>query len=186
MPLPDLLGIELHREVGRDTAVLHLAVAACAPDQHRGHFRDASIHELGDVKGAGETAPGPFADDRPEVQLPEIERQRVAAGAGILVDEQRLRAGDARRVRADGLLPARGETQRRAGELFQHRARQRAAEVEALVEDHPFFLDLSIELLIEAIEAVFQCVRDIDVGDTPVRQPIDGPAILLDPRPLAE
>jgi hypothetical protein len=62
----------------------------------------AAVHQHREAEDADQAAPGPLADERPQVELAEHPGQQVAARAGVLVDDHRLRPLDRREGASSG------------------------------------------------------------------------------------
>src|SRR6185436_8741207 len=123
------------------------------------------------------------ADDRPEGELPKVEREVFTGGDRDVVDEERLPAEvRPERRRRPGLAVAlRRIVQRLAREeLGDHRAGE-AALAPARVDDQRLLRDLPVELPHQIAEAGDGERRDVDVADAAAAGRVDAAAVALDP-----
>ena len=127
------------------------------------------------------------ADERPEAGFAEIPRQRVAAGAGHLVDDHHLRPVDGFRwARPVVALAGDDLAHDRALQVIDDVVGELAAFVEALVDDHGFFAHLRKEVAVEAGVAAASSIGHVHVGHAASRGLIDLAAIALDPGKVAQ
>src|SRR5208337_1786179 len=86
--------IQIHLVVRRNAMVLHFPLAVKTVDGGTWSRNATAVEEFGIAADADKPSPGSFADERAHAGFTEIPRQRVAAGAGHLVDDHHLRPVD--------------------------------------------------------------------------------------------
>src|SRR5262245_3900688 len=105
----DILRPLLHFDVRSDAFVLDGEAGVRGPEGHARSGDIPAVHQLRVAANADEPAPGPLADQGPQLVLAEHPREHVAAGASTLVDQQHLRAVNRGTRDAPVVTVARGE-----------------------------------------------------------------------------
>src|SRR6202042_775711 len=147
---------------------------------------EATVNERGIAADADEASPRAHADDRPEMRLAEEPRKRVAARARELVNDQHLRTVNSEQRVERRLAVAWNED--RLGppaEIVDDVVGDLTSVIEALVENDTLLVDLREIVAVEVREATVLGVRQIDVGELSATEPVDQPAVRLDPREVA-
>src|SRR5947209_8797555 len=101
MTADPILGRQLNLDVWRYSMVFHVPITVAVIEGHARRRYRAAIHKLRVIVNSYQAAPGPRAHQRPELSIAEIPRQRVAARAGIHVDDHCLRPKDGAHRRAE-------------------------------------------------------------------------------------
>src|SRR3984957_19926268 len=136
---------------------------------------------------ADKAAPGSCAHDWADFFEAEEPRKQIAPGAGELVDEHDFGSVDADRRIRNVLAIANGDDrQERALEFFGVEIGNLAAGVEAFVDDHAGFVELSAELLVKGDDAGNAGVRNMHVTNAAAGRFRDFPAVGLNPIEIAE
>src|SRR5262249_44335175 len=133
-------------------------------------------------------APGPLADQGPELGLAESVWQVVAPGTGALVDEHHLGAvnGAARERQVIAFARPSGDIgPQRLAEVVDDVIGQLTAAVEALVNDDSLFLGLGEEVTVEPLESLGRRVRHINVSNAAPGQRIHLAAVSVYPGEIA-
>src|SRR5579862_4616442 len=84
--------VHLHLDVGIHTVVLHVPSAVRIPEGEVRRRNGPAIHKDGVSADPHQAAPRAPADELADLSLAEHPRHQVAAGAGIFIDDHRLRA----------------------------------------------------------------------------------------------
>ena len=110
----------------------------------------AAVHQHRETEDADEAAPRALADERAHLVLAEHPRQEIAARAGGLVDDHRLRPLNRRERRLEvGAVAHRPVGDERPAQDVDVVVGDAAAAVEPLVDDDRVLVDLRIEVALE-------------------------------------
>ena len=179
-------GVLLDFDVGGDAFVLD-DPAVLGEDRQVGAVTAAAVHQHREPEDADQAPPGPLADQRAELELAEHPGEQVAAGAGGLVDDHHLGAGDRRVGRAQRLAVAgRPVADHGTAEQVDVVVGDLAAAVEPLVDDRRVLVGLGIEVPLEVRVSLTRRVGDVDVRHAPLGPLVDLVQVPLDPGPVAE
>jgi hypothetical protein len=135
-PLPHLLRIELYFNIRRDAAILHVKLSIGVPDSEAWRGHRATVHQVGCARNSDKSTPSTFANERPCTGATEVPRHSVAPGTRVFIDDHHLGPEDGA-VRLEQIVPFAWshDAKQLAVEDFNNVGRERAATIEALIDD---------------------------------------------------
>ncbi len=176
-----------HFDVRRDAVPFDFPRSVQSADADVRRFDATAVLERRRSADADEATPRPHADERPELLLTEIPRQRVAARPGELVDQHHLRAVDReRRIEKRFAVARLYDRERLTLEIVDDVVGDLAAVIETLVEDDALLSDLREEIAIEVREPAVARIRKIHVRELSAAELVDFAPVALDPVVVAE
>ena len=180
-------GVHVHLNIRCDPVVLHFPFAIGIPDAGAGRRRETAVHEFGGVGSSHQSAPGALSDQLADAGAMEIPRHGIAARAREFIDDHHLGSKDgALRLRFVGAVARGYKAHQRALQILDDIGGQRAAAVEAFVDDGRLLADLSEEISVEIDISTSRRVGHVDVGDASIRHLIHLAAVVLDPREIPQ